>query len=203
MTRLLDGERPIRTARQHWTVFLPVVAGCVAALVVVGVILKLMPGSAGGRSLHEVKLVIGLATVLTAAVALTLRWLRWRYSVYIVTDRRVVVARGVLSRTTESISLDRIQDTRVRQSLLSRALHAGDVEIESAGRDGGEVLSRINDPQGFGADLLAAVEAHRAGRPYGTPPAPPADAGYVPPRGPGDWAPPPGYAPPPRRDGGV
>ena len=114
-----------------------------------------------------------------------------------------MVGTGVLSRHTESIDLDRVQDTAVRQSLLARIFRAGDVEIESAGRDGTEVLARIHDPQGFSNDLLNAVEAHRTGRPYLAGEAPPGGTvpqGYTPP-GTAGYGPPPGYGSPPRQDG--
>jgi membrane protein YdbS with pleckstrin-like domain len=201
--KLLQDEREIRVARQHWSIFIPVVAGC---LLVVGVLLWLMkvaPSEVSGVSLGSLKTVVVVAGLAAAAVVFTVRWLRWRYTTFTLTDRRVVVGSGVLSRHTESIALDRVQDTAVRQSLVARIFRAGDVEIESAGRDGSEVLARIHDPQGFSNDLLTAVEAHRTGRPYfaGEAPAPdPAPQGYVPP-GTAGYGPAPGYGPPPRRDG--
>ncbi|HEV7467294.1 MAG TPA: PH domain-containing protein [Candidatus Dormibacteraeota bacterium] len=203
MRKLLQDEREIRVARQHWSIFIPVVGGC---LVVVGVLAGLAvvaPSHVSGLALGSVKtfaLALGLAG---AAMTLTVRWLRWHYTTFTLTDRRVVVGTGVLSRHTESIALDRVQDTAVRQSLVARMFRAGDVEIESAGRDGSEVLARIHDPQGFSNDLLNAVEAHRTGRPYGADePSTGAAAPqrYAPP-GASEHGPPPGYGPPPRRDG--
>ena len=114
--------------------------------------------------LKTLALVVGIAGAL---IIFTVRWLQWHYTTFTLTDRRVMVANGVLSRHTEfDRGVDRVQDTAVRQSLLARIFRAGDVEIELAGRDGSEVLRRIHDPQGFSNDLLNAVEAHRTGRPY-------------------------------------
>ncbi len=204
MRKLLQDEREIRVARQHWSIFIPVVGGCLVVVAVLATPAAVAPSQVSGVGLGSVKsflLVLGLAA---AALILTVRWLRWHYTTFTLTDRRVVVGTGVLSRHTESIALDRVQDTAVRQSLVARIFRAGDVEIKSAGRDGSEVLARIHDPQGFSNDLLNAVEAHRTGRPYGAAeeitgaPAPP--PGYVPP-GAAGYGPPPGYGSPPRRDG--
>jgi membrane protein YdbS with pleckstrin-like domain len=202
--KLLQDEREIRVARQHWSVFIPVVAGGLVIVAVIAWLARVLPSHVSSVSLDSAKTLVVVLSIAVAAIVLTTRWLRWRYTTFTLTDRRVMVGTGVLSRHTESIALDRVQDTAVRQSLLARIFRAGDVEIESAGRDGLEVLARIHDPQGFSNDLLNAVEAHRSGRPYpageaaaGGQTAPP---GYTPP-GTGGYGPPPGYGQPPRRDG--
>jgi len=210
----LPGEEPLRTTRQHWAVFIPTTLTALGVLLVGGVILYVFPGDIGGHSLRQIKIFLGLAMALFVAVAVTLRYLRWRFTVFQITNRRVVVSRGVLSRYMESITLDRVQDTSVSQSLIGRIFKAGNVEIESAGRaEGSAVLKLIADPVGFSNTLQHAVEAHRTGQPFpsgqgggqggvpGTPAMPPG-GGYVPPgaQTPGGYAPPPGYGPPPRRD---
>ena len=203
MRKLLQDEREIRVARQHWSVFIPGVAGCLVVVAVIAGLARVLPSHVSSASLDSAKTLVVVLSIAVAAIVLTTRWLRWRYTTFTLTDRRVMVGTGVLSRHTESIALDRVQDTAVRQSLLARIFRAGDVEIESAGRDGLEVLARIHDPQGFSNDLLNAVEAHRSGRPYPAGEAAggqPASQGYAPPGTPG-YGPPPGYGQPPRGDG--
>jgi membrane protein YdbS with pleckstrin-like domain len=199
--KLLQDEREIRVARQHWSIFIPVVGGCLLMVGVLAGLAVAAPSHVSGLALGSAKTFVVVLGLAGAALTLTVRWLRWHYTTFTLTDRRVVVGAGVLSRHTESIALDRVQDTAVRQSLVARMFRAGDVEIESAGRDGSEVLANIHDPQGFSNDLLTAVEAHRTGRPYGAEPTGmPAPQGYAPP-GVTGYGPPPGYGPPRRRDG--
>jgi uncharacterized membrane protein YdbT with pleckstrin-like domain len=211
VTKLLANEREIRLARQHWAVFLPTVLVLLAVAVITAVILIVLPGSVSGHDIGTVKAVIGLVIGLFVVGAFLLRYLRWRYTTYVLTDKRILLSRGILSRYTESITLDRIQDTAITQSLIGRMFKAGTVEIESAGRDGSEELALIMDPVGFSNTLQAAVEAHRTGQPMpgtGAPPpamAPPGGGsyqGYVPPGGAGS-GPPPGYGPPSQPGGGV
>ena len=197
MKQLLQGEEVVRVARQHWSVFVPQVAVTVVALAVLGIIVAVLPGTVGDRSLHDIKLLLVLIGLLVAAVGLTFRWARWRYTTFTLTNRRVVVSRGVLSRYMESITLDRIQDVRVTQGFGARLVHSGDVEIESAGRDGSAVLHVIYDPVGFSNDLQHAAELHRTGQPWSAPgsaftPGP----GYSPPSGEGAGAPGPGWQQP-------
>lgn len=203
---LLAGETRIRIARQHWYVFLPPLAVSLLVLVVVGLIDAVSPGDVGGHSLGLPKEVIALVAVLFVAAVLSLRYLRWRYTTFTLTDRRVLVNRGVLSRFSKSIALDRVQDVRVTQGPLARLFRAGTVEIESAGREGTEMLRHIRDPVGFSDALQLQAQGLRTGQatvawaPAVAPPgAPP--AGYAPPgAGPGYAPPPPGYTPP---SGGV
>jgi membrane protein YdbS with pleckstrin-like domain len=201
--KLLQDEREIRVARQHWSIFIPIVAGCLVVVAVLAWLVAVLPSQISTVSVGAAKTFVLVLGIAVAAIVLTVHWLRWRYTTFTLTDRRVMVGTGVLSRHTESIALDRVQDTAVRQSLLARVFRAGDVEIESAGRDGTEVLARIHDPQGFSNDLLNAVEAHRMGRPFpGGEALPPGSApqGYSPP-GTAGYGPPTGDGPPPRRDG--
>ena len=203
MRKLLQDEREIRVARQHWSVFISVVGGCLLVVAVIAGLGRVLPSHVSSVSIDSAKTFVLVLAIAGAAAVLTTRWLRWRYTTFTLTDRRVMVGTGVLSRHTESIALDRVQDTAVRQSLLARIFRAGDVEIESAGRDGTEVLARIHDPQGFSNDLLNAVEAHRTGRPYlagEAPPGGPVPQGYTPP-GTAGYGPPPGYGSTPRQDG--
>ena len=209
MPQMMPGEHPIRTTRQHWTVFIGAGLACVAALVIGIVLLVVTPGSVGGHSLHDIKVFIGLALgVVVVAIGLV-RWIQWRSTSYTLTSHRIISHRGVLSRYTESIALDRIQDTSVHQRVLGRIFQFGDVELESAGRDGAEVLHHVADPGGFSRDLLLAIEARHTGQAYPGGAAAASDVQaaqgtYVPPSTQGG-EPPAGYGPAPgysgRRDG--
>ena len=165
MPQLMPGEHTIRVARQHWTIFIPIGMVCAGALIVGYVLLGITPSHVGGHDIGEVKLLIGLGLALVVGATFLVRYVQWRCLTYMLTDHRIVVRHGVLSRFTESIALDRIQDSRVRQRLLARVMSFGDVEIESAGRDGAEILHHIADPGGFANDLLVATESRRTGQP--------------------------------------
>ena len=88
-----------------------------------------------------------------------LRILRWRFATYHLTDRRIVMEGGILSRTAETIPLDRIQNTVIHRPFGDRLIGAGDIEIESAGRDGVEVLHRIPKAEAFYNELLTTMNA--------------------------------------------
>ncbi|MGH7686856.1 MAG: PH domain-containing protein [Candidatus Dormibacteria bacterium] len=168
---LMPGEQSLLLVRQHWSVIVGPVAGGVLVLLAGIAALVLAPENVGGVHLGAVRAVIGIA-LLVAALAWTLiHYLRWRSLTYLLTDRRIIVAGGVLSRFSESIALDRIQNTVLRRSLADRMLGAGEIELESAGRDGVEAMRRIPHPAQFYNLLEQAMHDRRSG---------PADAGRDP-----------------------
>jgi len=170
-TPLMQGERPLSLARQHWSVLGSVLVVGIIGVVAGIAILVAMPTTIGGRNFNSVKAVIVLVVELLAIGWMGINFLRWRFKTYLLTDRRVIVESGVLSRLTESIPLDRIQNTVIRRPLGDRMIGAGNIEIESAGRDGVEILHRVPKAEAFYNELLQAIDATRLG-PSGPPPRP-------------------------------
>ena len=161
----MPGENRLAVSRQHWSVVVPPLVGGVLVLVAVIVVLVLIPGTISSFSFGGVKLVIGVAAGVVVLAWSLIHWLRWRLATYTLTDHRIILERGVLSRYSESIALDRIQNTVIRRPLGDRLIGAGDIEIESAGRDGVERLHRIPQAEHFYNALMQAMEATRMGPP--------------------------------------
>lgn len=88
-------------------------------------------------------------TVIFIAVVVVLAWIKRLDSFYTVTDRRVVVRRGIANRNERSASIDRIQNVNTKQGLYGRALNFGDIEFDTAGSDTSDsdlALRGISDP---------------------------------------------------------
>jgi len=168
--QILPGEREILVIRQHWSIVAPALLATAIVAIVGIVLLRIVPASISGHSTTDIRNGGSAVIAVAAVLVILVRVLQWRAAQYLLTDRRIIVRRGVLSRFTESITLDRVQNTVVHQSIGARMIGCGDVEIESAGRDGTEILHRIARPQDFEAEMMEAIEAHRSGTP---PPAPP------------------------------
>ncbi len=54
---------------------------------------------------------------------------------FMVTSQRIIVRRGILSRTEQTTALGRVQNITVRQTIVQRLLGVGDVEFDTAGGD--------------------------------------------------------------------
>jgi uncharacterized membrane protein YdbT with pleckstrin-like domain len=170
-TPLMPGERSIALVRQHWSVVAGHILGAAVVVVVALVLNAVLPAKIGSLSITTVKLVVALVLIIVALLWAGLRILRWRFATYHLTDKRIVMEGGILSRTAETIPLDRIQNTVIHRPIGDRLIGAGDIEIESAGRDGVEVLHRIPKAEAFYNELLTTMNApsnpNAAGRPPG------------------------------------
>jgi uncharacterized membrane protein YdbT with pleckstrin-like domain len=161
-TQLMPGERSIALVRQHWSVIAGHVLGAIVVVVVALVLNAVLPSKIGSLSITTVKTVIVLVLIIAAVLWAGVRFLQWRFATYHLTDKRIVMEGGILSRTAETIPLDRIQNTVIHRPLGDRLIGAGDIEIESAGRDGVEVLHRIPKAEAFYNELLATMNAPSA-----------------------------------------
>ncbi|MDQ3817695.1 MAG: PH domain-containing protein [Acidobacteriota bacterium] len=73
---------------------------------------------------------------------------------YTLTNHKLEIDQGFLSRTTRNFTLRNIQDVTVRVSLWQRILGYGDVIIEDASEGGGTtVLHNIHNPRRY-ADMI-------------------------------------------------
>ncbi|MGO8686215.1 MAG: PH domain-containing protein [Candidatus Dormibacteria bacterium] len=160
-SHLLAGESVIAVERQHVAVLVPAAAVAVVCLGVPLVLIQLVPGTVLGHGVGTAKAIADAVVAVVVAGWFLLRVLRWRCQTYTLTTHRIVLSRGVVSRVTESIALDRIQDTVVRRPLADRLIRSGSVEIQSAGRDGTEILRLVPRPERFYTQILQAIEDYR------------------------------------------
>ena len=63
---------------------------------------------------------------------------------------------GALSKTTRNISLPKVQDARVDQSVIQRMFGIGDIAIETAGEASRLTIRNIDQPQQVADEILAA-----------------------------------------------
>lgn len=142
----IDGEREIGRARQHWQVLLGpafLMALGLAAATFLAVRASHFDG-ARGRVGALAAAFFGGAGVLPFA----LQWAYRQTTEYVLTNRRLIVARGLLSRTTIEVLLPRITAVDVQQSLVGRVGGFGTLVVEGfAGAQ--DVLVNIEDPHGF------------------------------------------------------
>ena len=64
------------------------------------------------------------------------------------TNRRLVIKRGLIRRQTEEMSFNRIEEVNLNQSILQRILGSGDIRVTGTG-SGEVVMKNIDDPLGI------------------------------------------------------
>lgn len=92
-------------------------------------------------------LVEGFSYLLIFLVVILFLWIlwdivSWRAIHYTLTDRRVVIQRGVIRKKKVYIHYEKIQDINISQGLMERLFRAGDIEIYS-GHDRTQLI--LND----------------------------------------------------------
>ena len=81
---------------------------------------------------------------------------------YRLTDQRLFIERGVLTQTIDQTELIRVDDVRVRKTLLDRVFGLGDVEINSTdASDATIILEGIRDPDRISEDVRSRMRALR------------------------------------------
>lgn len=105
-----------------------------------GLVLSLVVGVASGvaatlASGHQQSGIVVLGVLGMFALVMLRGQARRMRTTYTVTDRRVAVQRGLVARRVQQARLEHVQDVRVRQSLLGRALGVGSVHFDTVGAD--------------------------------------------------------------------
>jgi uncharacterized membrane protein YdbT with pleckstrin-like domain len=71
---------------------------------------------------------------------------------------------GALAKTTRNISLPKVQDARVDQSVIQRMFGVGDLAIETAGEASRLTIRNVDRPQHVADEILAASHGAAGGR---------------------------------------
>jgi uncharacterized membrane protein YdbT with pleckstrin-like domain len=67
---------------------------------------------------------------------------------YTITNRRLHIKKGIVSRTIQETRLERVQNVNVTQGVIQRVLQIGDVDFDTAaGDDYNFIFSGVAEPQ--------------------------------------------------------
>ena len=88
-------------------------------------------------------------------------WIRTKGTELTVTDERVSLRKGILSKFTNDVYLTDIRNVQIYQSFWQRILGVGSVAISSAGHEGIEIdIKGIPDPE----KIKTIIDTHRRDR---------------------------------------
>ena len=137
---LQPGETIVYEARIHWIVYLGGI-DCVIAAVPLAIAAVVMDNDTlrlGLMGAAVIVLVLGLFQMLRA-------WFKVAGTEITVTSLRVIYKRGLISRNTLEMNLDKVESVFVQQSILGRMLDFGTVIIRGVGA-GLEPVDNIGAP---------------------------------------------------------
>jgi uncharacterized membrane protein YdbT with pleckstrin-like domain len=135
---LSQGEQLIFQGHPSWRAILGFYLKGILVAAIIGVIAKLFD-SGSGTVFLIVLVIIGLTVLIgfVKRVATT----------YTITNRRLNIKRGIVSREVQETRLERVQNVNYRQSVYQRVMQIGDVDFDTAATDDYNfVFAGVADP---------------------------------------------------------
>ena len=137
---LLPGEHVIYKTRLHWVLFLRPVLVIVAGIAL-ALVLRPVQDPPWIWMIGAAVVVIGLAWAMVHYVELMT-------SEFAVTNSRLILKVGLISRYTTELLLTKVETIGVQQGLIGRMFGFGDLTVTGTG-GAREVFRRVRDPIGF------------------------------------------------------
>jgi len=106
----------------------------------------------GTATTNEAAPAIGLILILLGIIGLIRAWVKRSTTEIAVTDSRVIVKVGLLSRRTMEMNMNKVESVIVDQSILGRMFNFGSIALRGSG-SGIEPIQNISQP----LELRAAI----------------------------------------------
>jgi uncharacterized membrane protein YdbT with pleckstrin-like domain len=152
--RLLnEGEQIALDLKPHWWFFAHNILTGIPLLVLFVVITGATAGDAQTNLLW-----VWLVVTVAWAIWLTIKYVNWYFTHFVVTSDRVIFRTGFISKHGVEIPLERINNINFHQRIFERVIGAGDIEIESAGKDGQSRFSNVRHPDGVQQEIYRQAE---------------------------------------------
>jgi uncharacterized membrane protein YdbT with pleckstrin-like domain len=138
---LAPGEQVLFEGHPSWRSTLGFYIKGLLLAVVIGVVVCLVTDDA---------LITGLAAFFVFDIVGMIGLLMRISTTYKVSDRRLWIRRGLLSRAVQETRLERVQNVNTDQSVLDRVLRIGTVDFDTAAGDDYDFAFRgVADPEGI------------------------------------------------------
>ncbi len=142
---LHPGETVIFEGRPSWRSILGFYLAGLAAALVVGAIAALVGSTGTGAAAFVVILVVVIVVGLLKRIGTS----------YTITNERLHIRRGLLSRSVQQTKLERVQNVNTEQSFFQRILQIGTVDFDTAGTDDSDfTFTGVANPD----EVVAAVD---------------------------------------------
>jgi uncharacterized membrane protein YdbT with pleckstrin-like domain len=132
---LLPTERRVIRVRQHWAVMLNNVTSTALFLLTMVIGESLLPDSV---LIDNLTFYLALVAVLRFTVLTILWWIER----IVITDKRVMLAQGIITHNVGMMPLGKVTDLTFRRTLGGRMFGYGTIVVESAGQI--QALNRID-----------------------------------------------------------
>jgi uncharacterized membrane protein YdbT with pleckstrin-like domain len=152
---LSPGEQVIFQGHPSWRAILGFYLKGILVAAILGVIFKLFDAGSG---------TVFLIVLVVIALTVVIGFVKRVATTYTITDRRLNIRRGIISREVQETRLERVQNVNYKQSVYQRLMQIGDVDFDTAaGDDYNFVFAGVADPSDVVHSVDQATGATAAG----------------------------------------
>lgn len=151
---LNEGEHLALDLRPHWWYFWKHAAFGVVLLVAFVFLFQL-----SGTPKKLLAPIVAIGAIVWACW-LVLKYFQWSYTHFVVTSDRVIWRTGVISRHGVEIPLENVNNINFHQGMFERMIGAGDLTIESAGREGQSDFDNVRHPDRVQQEIYRQMEVN-------------------------------------------
>ena len=152
---LADHEDVVFDLRPHWLALAVPLFWTVVSLILLIVGSRLAADQTWETTGQRVVSLVALVLWIFLAVV---PFLRWRFTMFVLTTDRLITRTGVIAKRSKEIPLERINDVAFSQSVFERIVGAGDLLIESAGERGQERITNVREPEQVQLEIYKVAE---------------------------------------------
>jgi uncharacterized membrane protein YdbT with pleckstrin-like domain len=154
------GERVIFEGHPSWRAILAFYLRGLLISIAAGIVVAIATRIGGDVNKGLVFAVVLVALVLTVLVG----FIKRVTTTYTITDRRLNIKRGIISREVQQTRLERVQNVNYNQTFFQRLLQVGDVDFDTAGSgDYDFSFDGVADPEVVVRKVDEAWHAHGGG----------------------------------------
>jgi hypothetical protein len=153
---LASGERVVRREHQHWFILAANTRYAILALVGAALLTFVSVWFGIDGVLWQALGVLTLVLFVYGIAAFLWGILRYRNEEYLITNRRLIHAEGVVNKKTTDSSLEKINDAVLTESMFGRMFGFGDLDVLTASEEGIERLRMLRDAKDFKKAMIEA-----------------------------------------------
>jgi uncharacterized membrane protein YdbT with pleckstrin-like domain len=128
--KLDAGEREIFEGHPSWRAILAFYLKGLVVAAGIGLVVALVTRLAGNDVDKGLVFVVVLVVL---ALTVLIGFIKRVTTTYAITDRRLHIKRGIISREIQQTRLERVQNVNFNQTLFQRLVQVGDVDFDTAG----------------------------------------------------------------------
>jgi membrane protein YdbS with pleckstrin-like domain len=153
---LASGERVVRREHQHWFILVANTRYAILALIGAALLTFVSVWFGIDGVLWQALGVLTLVLFVYGIAAFLWGILRYRNEEYLITNRRLIHAEGVVNKKTTDSSLEKINDAVLTESMFGRMFGFGDLDVLTASEEGIERLRMLRDAKDFKKAMIEA-----------------------------------------------